>query len=165
LTVRAEAGFSIFTFEPVWGSNFSPGSQSFLAVKLQSSSAYKGGFVPEETLATGLSDHAASGLAYITFVPSVVFLFTAPYNRNLTVRFHAWQSIYLNAVALAACLALYALGMIPVINLLDVILIPVVGIIFFVLWITLMVGTLHGRRVKLPFLGDLAEDQAISRRS
>jgi uncharacterized membrane protein len=36
-------------------------------------------------------------------------------------------------------------------------------IIFFVLWITLMVGTLQGRRVKLPFLGELAEDKAISR--
>ena len=45
------------------------------------------------------------------------------------------------------------------------ILIPLVLMIFFVLWITLMVGTLQGRRtIKLPFLGDLAEDKAISRR-
>jgi uncharacterized membrane protein len=36
--------------------------------------------------------------------------------------------------------------------------------VFFVVWIALMVGTLHGRRVKLPFLGDMAEDKAISRR-
>jgi uncharacterized membrane protein len=125
---------------------------------------FEGGFVPEQTLAAGLSENAASGLSYVTFVPAVVFLLTGPYNQNLVVRFNAWQSVFLNVASLAACLGLYALGIIPIMNLLDVILIPLVLMIFFVLWITLMVGTLHGRRVKLPFLGDLAEDKAISRR-
>jgi len=120
--------------------------------------------VPEETLAAGLSENAASGLSYVTFVPALVFLLTPPHNQSLVVRFHAWQSIFLNVVSLAACLALYTLGIIPIINLLDVIFIPLVLMICFVVWITLMVGTLHGRRVKLPFLGDLAEDKAISRR-
>ncbi len=120
--------------------------------------------MPEETLSTVLSENAASGLSYVTFVPALVFLLTGPYNQNLVVRFHAWQSVFLNLASLAACMGLYTLGVIPIINLLDVILIPLVLMIFFVLWITLMVGTLQGRRVKLPFLGDLAEDKAISRR-
>jgi uncharacterized membrane protein len=120
--------------------------------------------VPEETLSTVLSENAASGLSYVTFVPALVFLLTGPYNQNLVVRFHAWQSVFLNLASLAACMGLYTLGIIPIINLLDVILVPLVLMIFFVLWITLMVGTLQGRRVKLPFLGDLAEDKAICRR-
>jgi uncharacterized membrane protein len=164
LTVKAARAFHILlsTRRAV---RIFPSIQPFLAVKLQSSSSSsKEDFVPEETLAAGLSENAASGLSYVTFVPALVFLLTGPYNQNLVVRFNAWQSVFLNVASLAACLGLYALGIIPIINLLDVILIPLVLMIFFVLWITLMVGTLQGRRVKLPFLGDLAEDKAISRR-
>jgi uncharacterized membrane protein len=164
LTVTAARAFHIFTFDPPRGS-ISPAIQPFLAVKLQSKLLkFEGGFVPEETLATVLSDNAASGLSYVTFVPALVFLLTSPYNQNLVVRFHAWQSILLNVASLAACLGLYTLGIIPIINLLDVILVPLVLMICFVVWVTLMVGTLQGRRVKLPFLGDLAEDKAISQR-
>jgi uncharacterized membrane protein len=164
LTVKAARTFHIFTFDPSSGS-ISPAIQPFLAVKLRSKLLkFEGGSVPEETLATVLSDNAASGLSYVTFVPALVFLLTPPYNQNLLVRFHAWQSIFLNVASLAACLGLYTLGIIPIINLLDVILIPLVLMICFVVWIALMVGTLQGRRVKLPFLGDLAEDKAISQR-
>ena len=120
--------------------------------------------MPEQTLSASLSENAASGLSYVTFVPALVFLLTGPYNQNLLIRFNAWQSVFLNAASFAACLGLYALGIIPIINLLDVILVPLVLMIFFVVWITLMIGTLQGRRVKLPFLGDLAEDKALTRR-
>ena len=41
----------------------------------------------------GLSDSAACGLAYFTFVPGLVFLLAAPYNQNREIRFHSWQSI------------------------------------------------------------------------
>jgi uncharacterized membrane protein len=116
--------------------------------------------VPEETLATGLSDNAASGLAYITFLPAIVFLITGPYNRNLTVRFHAWQSLLLNIACLTASMALYALGMIPVVYLLDVVLWPAAMIGFVFLWFALLISAFNGKRVKLPFLGDLAEQQA-----
>jgi uncharacterized membrane protein len=158
------ARISYLYFRPVEGSTFPSNPTLFgrqTPIKLLK---FEGGFVPEETLSTVLSENAASGLSYVTFVPALVFLLTGPYNQNLVVRFHAWQSVFLNLASLAACMGLYTLGVIPIINLVDVILIPLVLMIFFVLWITLMVGTLQGRRVKLPFLGDLAEDKAISRR-
>ena len=50
---------------------------------------------------TGLSDDAASGLAYLTFIPAIIFLVVAPYNTNPKIKFHAWQSIFL-AIAGAA---------------------------------------------------------------
>ena len=46
---------------------------------------------------TGLSDDAASGLAYLTFIPAIIFLVVAPFNTNPKVKFHAWQSIFLTA--------------------------------------------------------------------
>ena len=45
---------------------------------------------------TGLTDNAAGAVAYITIVPAIVFLVIPPYNTNPYVRFHAWQSIFLN---------------------------------------------------------------------
>lgn len=121
--------------------------------------------MPEGTLDTGLRANAASCLAYITFLPAIVLLITPPFNESLTVRFHAWQSIFLNMVLLGSWIVLYVLGMIPLINLMDVILIPLAVIVFVVLWIALLVNTFNGRRSKLPYLGDLAEQQASIRRS
>lgn len=53
-----------------------------------------------EPTQTGLTDNAAGALAYVTFVPAIVFLVLPPYNTNPYVRFHAWQSIFLTATAL-----------------------------------------------------------------
>jgi uncharacterized membrane protein len=122
--------------------------------------SFKGGFVPEEALAAGLSDNAASGLAYITIIPAIVLLAVAPYSRNLTVRFHAFQSIFLNIAGFAVFAAVYVLGMIPIVYLLDVVLMPAMVIGFVVLWIALLINAFNGRRIRLPLLADLAEQRA-----
>ena len=51
---------------------------------------------PNAAAASGLSDDAASGLAYLTFIPAIIFLVVAPYNTNPKIKFHAWQSIFLS---------------------------------------------------------------------
>ena len=116
--------------------------------------------MPEEALAAGLSDNAASGLAYITIIPAIVLLAVAPYSRNLTVRFHAFQSIFLNIAGFAVFAAVYVLGMIPIVYLLDVVLMPAMVIGFVVLWIALLINAFNGRRIRLPLLADLAEQRA-----
>ena len=116
--------------------------------------------MPEQTVQTGLSDNAASGLAYITFIPAIVFLVTAPYNQNQTVRFHSWQSIFLNVAWVAMWVVLAVIGMVPFLNLLDVILMPLAMLGFLVLWIILLINAFNGKRFKLPVIGDLAEKQA-----
>jgi uncharacterized membrane protein len=108
----------------------------------------------------GLSDTAASGLAYLTFIPAIIFLVVAPYNQNPRVRFHCWQSIFLAIVWAAICIALMIVGVIPFLNLVDLILWPVLGIGFFVLWLIAIIQAFQGKRFAIPVLGGLAEKQA-----
>ena len=58
------------------------------------------------TASSGLSEDAASGLAYLTFIPAIIFLVVAPYNTNPKVKFHAWQYIFLGDLDGLACLTL-----------------------------------------------------------
>lgn len=109
---------------------------------------------------SGLSDNAAGALAYVTFIPAIIFLGMAPYNRSSFVRFHAWQSIFLTIAAAIAWAVLMVIGFIPIFNLVDVVLGPLVWLGFFVLWIILLVKAISGARFKLPIIGDYAEKQA-----
>jgi uncharacterized membrane protein len=116
--------------------------------------------VPEETPQTGLSENAASGLAYVTLVPAIIFLLVAPYNQNPNVRFHAWQSIFLAIAFVPVWICLAVIGMIPVLNLVDLVLFPLVGLGFLILWVIVLVNAFNGKRFKVPFIGDFAAKQA-----
>ena len=109
---------------------------------------------------TGLSDDAASGIAYLTFIPAIIFLVVAPYNTNPKVKFHAWQSIALAIAWFVVWVVLMIVGMIPFLNLVDIILAPLVGIAFLILWLIAMIQAFQGKRFKIPVLGELAEKQA-----
>lgn len=111
---------------------------------------------------SGLSDSAAAGLAYITFIPAIIFLATAPYNKSANVRFHSWQSIFLTIGYVVIRIGLIILGHMPFIGLL---LIPVsllIGLGFFILWLIVMIKAFNGQRFKIPVIGDFAEKQANS---
>jgi uncharacterized membrane protein len=116
--------------------------------------------MPDETPQTGLSETAASGLAYLTFIPAIIFLATAPYNQSRNVRFHSWQSIFLSIVWCVIWVVLVVIGVIPFVNFLDVILFPVVGLGFFILWLIAMINAFNGKVFKIPVIGDYAEKQA-----
>ena len=52
--------------------------------------------VTQPPSASGLSPAIAATLSYIPiFIPAILFLVWAPYNRDKNVRFHAWQSLLL----------------------------------------------------------------------
>ena len=114
----------------------------------------------EQTVQTGLSDNAASGLAYVTFIPAIVFLVTSPYNQNRTIRFHCWQSIFLFVACIAVDIALGLLLHIPFLGFMTLLLWPLVGLAFFILWILCLIKAFNGQTFKLPIIGDLAEKQA-----
>jgi len=116
--------------------------------------------VSEQTVQTGLSDNAASGLAYVTIIPAIVFLAAAPYNQNRTIRFHSWQSIFLFVACIAIDIALGVLLRIPFLGLMSLLLWPLVGLAFLIIWILCVVKAFNGQRFKLPIIGDLAEKQA-----
>ncbi|MGD0631639.1 MAG: hypothetical protein ABR987_20100 [Terracidiphilus sp.] len=109
--------------------------------------------MPEETAQSGLSENAAGALAYVTIIPAIIFLIVEPYNKNSYIRFHSWQSIFLNIVAIV-------IGFINIIPILGQLIFLVGMLILFVAWIIVLLKALKGERFKLPLIGDLAEKQA-----
>ena len=109
--------------------------------------------MPEETAQSGLSENAAGALAYVTIIPAIIFLIVEPYNKNSYIRFHSWQSIFLNIVAIV-------IGFINIIPILGQLIFLVGMLILFVAWIIVLLKALKGERFKLPLIGDLAERQA-----
>jgi uncharacterized membrane protein len=114
-----------------------------------------------------LTENVAGALAYLTFIPSVIFLLLKPYNNNRFVRFHSFQCIFLWVAGLLIGLALrfggFILLIIPVLGHLLVWLISmVVSLGAVVIWMVLVVKALQGEAFKLPVIGDLAERQAGS---
>jgi uncharacterized membrane protein len=116
--------------------------------------------VPDETPQNGLSESAASGIAYLTFIPAIIFLVVAPYNTNPNVTFHAWQSIFLACAWFAIWIVLVVLGFVPFVNLIDIVLIPLTWLGFVVLWLVTMIQAFQGKRFTIPLIGPLALKQA-----
>lgn len=110
----------------------------------------------------GISDKAAGAIAYITVFPAIAFLVLVPYKKSLFVRFHAWQSIFLNFIALiiSYLLNLFAGGGGLTAG---KILIQGSGLLVYfwiVVWAFCAVCALGGKSLKLPIIGKLAERQA-----
>jgi uncharacterized membrane protein len=92
------------------------------------------------------------------FITGIIFLVIAPYNQNKFIRFHAFQSIFLNVAWIALWLVLGILAVMT--HGIGVLLYPLLTLVFFVLWLYMMFSAYNGKRVKLPVVGDLAEKQA-----
>ena len=115
---------------------------------------------------SGLSDNAAAAIAYITFVPAIVFLVLPPYNASPYVRFHAWQSIFLNvaafaidialAIVLAITMAFAPFGYYGFGHLIWLL----IDLVWFIIWLVCVLQAVNGKRFKLPIIGALAEQLA-----
>lgn len=114
----------------------------------------------------GLSDNAAAALCYVLgFITGILFLVIAPYNQNKTVRFHAFQSIFVNVAWIALWVAMTIVG--TVLSTISFLLATLWGLVsvllslgFLVLWIYMIVKAYQGGKVMLPVVGALAEKQA-----
>jgi uncharacterized membrane protein len=109
---------------------------------------------------SGLSDDAASGLAYLTFVPAIIFLVVPPFSTNPKVKFHAWQSIFLAVVWIAAWVVLAVLAFVPFVGW---ILLPIHLLLFlglFIVWLIAIIQAFQGKRFSIPIIGALAAKQA-----
>jgi len=118
--------------------------------------------IPSTATPQGLTDNAAGGLAYVTFIPAIIFLVLAPYNRISYVRFHSWQSIFLGIAYLAVDVVMMILGRMPILGWSTLFLWPLVALAFFIVWIIVLIKAFNGERFKLPIIGNLAEKQANS---
>ena len=112
-----------------------------------------------------MPEKIAGALAYVTFVPALVFLFLEPYNKNRFVRFHSLQCLLFWAVGIILGIVLkfvsLILFIIPALGPLLVVLIAIVLVLAVLLvWLVLVVKALQGEAFKLPWIGDFAEQQA-----
>ena len=114
----------------------------------------------------GLDDNVAGLLCYLAgWITGVIFLVLQPYNQNKTIRFHAFQSIFVCVALVAVYIALgIVAGILSTISSmlggLIGMLIPLVGLASFGLWVYLMVAAYQGKKFKVPIVGDMAEKQA-----
>lgn len=111
----------------------------------------------------GLAPNVASLLCYLCgFITGIVFIVIEKENKD--VRFHAWQSIFFGVALIILGVAIrivieillaISLGLAFIGTLLNLLLsLAILGI-----WVFLMIKAYQGERFKLPFIGDLAEQQ------
>jgi uncharacterized membrane protein len=102
---------------------------------------------------SGMDANVASGLAYVlTIITGVIFLLI---DRRPEVRFHAVQAIIFGIAWALVGILRQVLTFFP----LNVVL-WVAWLAGLVLWVVLMVQGFQGNHFKLPYIGDLAEQQA-----
>jgi uncharacterized membrane protein len=104
-----------------------------------------------ESAGTGLKKETAGALAYVLGpVTGVIFLVIS---KDPFVKFHAMQSI---VVFLGLFILQWLLGFTVVL----IFLVPIVGIVGFVLWLLLIYKAWQGQEWEVPFFGKLARNFA-----
>ena len=127
------------------------------------------GYTPPGAAAPGLTENAAAALCYLLgIITGIVFLVLAPYNQNKTIRFHAFQSIFLWVAscviwvgwsivhAIIFSVTYYAGGFFSLVHLLS----SLIYLLIFLLWVYMIVSAYQGKKVVLPIIGQLAQQQA-----
>jgi uncharacterized membrane protein len=115
-----------------------------------------------------MQDNVASALCYVLgLVTGIIFLVLEPYSKNRTIRFHAFQSIFMHVAVIAVYIVFgivfrVMLDMFGFFGLLTGVLWPLLGLACFVLWLYLLISAYQGKTVVLPVIGPLAQKQAQS---
>src|SRR5207248_202554 len=121
---------------------------------------------PPAAQAAGMQDNVAAALCYILgLLTGVLFLVLAPYNQNRLIRFHAFQSIFLNVAWIAIFIAISIVSLvlmpIPFIGaIFSIVLHMAAGLGVFIIWLMLMYKAYNRERWVLPVIGPMAEKQA-----
>jgi len=115
-------------------------------------------------------EDVTGALAYLTFIPAILFLVLKPYKKNSFARFHAVQCLLLWGAGIIIALVLKLVSdllfFIPAVGPLLSLLTSVVAVLAAVLiWLVLVVKALQGERFKLPLLGEFAAEYSGESRS
>lgn len=119
-------------------------------------------FVAKPGQPVSLHDNLLGALAYVTFIPAIIFLLTEKFKRNPFVRFHSVQSLFMVVAAVLIGIfmrLIYSLFvLVPWLGfLLAWLSIVVVILAIFMTWIVMIIKAFQGERCKLPFIGNFAE--------
>ena len=115
-----------------------------------------------------MAENVASTLCYVlALITGIIFLVLEPYSKNRTVRFHAFQSIFLNVAVIVIEIVLgivfrILIDILGFFGLISGIVFPIFGLACLVLWLYLLVSTYQGKTIVLPIIGPLAQKQAQS---
>jgi uncharacterized membrane protein len=124
------------------------------------------GYGPPPAQAAGMEENMACALCYLLgWLTGVLFLVLEPYNRNKTIRFHAFQSIFMCIALFAVYIVLFILsGVLLVVPFVGVVISSAIHLILLFgsigLWLFLMYKAYNKERFVLPIVGPLAEKQA-----
>jgi len=103
-----------------------------------------------------MADNVASALCYVALgVTGTLLLFIEPYSRNRRVRFHAFQSIFVNLAIIVFWVTISLAG-----HHVALLLSPVFLLGCLVLWLALIWTAWQDNRLVLPIIGPMAEKQA-----
>ena len=131
----------------------------------------QGGYAPPPPASpvvqsAGMEENMASALCYLFgWLTGVLFLVLEPYNKNRTIRFHAFQSIFLNVglIAVWIVVAIFSgilMHIVPLLGILFTLVYAVLGFGGFLLWLFLMYKAYNKEKFVIPIIGPLAEKQA-----
>jgi uncharacterized membrane protein len=111
---------------------------------------------------TGLSDNSIGAIAYFTPLLPVFFLAVRRYNKRPYVRFHAWQSLLFNVFSISFIYLLtYLLPFMGFLGLRGSLgLVSGAILAVFLVWLWCVVSAANGKRLKLPIIGNWADEQA-----
>ena len=116
----------------------------------------------------GMEENMASALCYVAgWITGVLFLVLEPYNKNRTIRFHAFQSIFFGVAIIPIYIVVgifsFILHYIPVLGvILSMLIWAALGLGFFCVWLFLIYKAYNKEKFVLPLIGPLAEKQANS---
>jgi uncharacterized membrane protein len=123
------------------------------------------GYGPPPAQGLGMDENLAAALCYIPII-GLIFLLLDPYNKNRTIRFHAWQSILYCAawIVIMIGLTIFVImlhlllptGMALMISMV----LRLVQLALFVILIFAAVKAYQRDRLFLPVIGPIAEKQA-----
>lgn len=111
-----------------------------------------------------MAENVASALCYaLGLITGVLFLILEPYNKNRNIRFHAFQSIFFTVAWILFRIvvgilftALWSVGGLFFVSSISM-LITLCGIL---IWLYLLISAYQGKKVVLPVIGPLAQQQA-----
>lgn len=108
---------------------------------------------------TGMDENVAGLLSYLFWWVTGIIFFVIEKDSKF-VRYHAMQSIVVFGAISVAQIILGILAVIPYIGFIFAIIGWLVWVLGIVLWIILMVNAYQGKKIKMPWAGDVAEKHA-----
>jgi uncharacterized membrane protein len=105
---------------------------------------------------------AAFFIYLVPFLGPLFALFVSPYNKREFLRFHAWQALFLCILYVGLSIAIGIVSL-PLAFLgvpLGAALLGLIQLVSFVAWAYLLLRTVTGHPARLPYLAELADEQA-----